>query len=207
MGVGLVHLSPRATGLPRKLVSPAVRHSAPNLHSNGPAVLTDELPPQGHLFKNPDAADRLGQPFRRREPRGCASLPVGRSRTFVLSLTKRPEPGSFAPRDVSKSLPVIGFHVPEHGEADEQDGAKKTARACKCLQLKRSKLFGDLRRATGLASARPRSRRWRANSDGSSPAPGTSPMAAPAASTRSKWMSCAPNSTSCKKAQSSAMRP
>jgi hypothetical protein len=124
MGVGLVHLSPRATGLPRKLVSPAVRHSAPNLHSNGPAVLTDELPPQGFPFQFP----RLAVEGRQAIEAGATSGSVlGRCRTFV-SLGR--ELGGEVAQDFTKRRPRLGFDWLRHGFNHEGSHDRKVGKVC-----------------------------------------------------------------------------
>jgi hypothetical protein len=117
-----------ASGIARisNLVPHAGGHSAPNSPSNGPAVLTDELPPQGHLFKNPGRADDGHRCFLPvvREPRGCASLPVGRSRTFI---SLRRQPGSNTAQDFTESFgsvapSIFGVrHVRKHEGSHDRE--------------------------------------------------------------------------------------
>jgi len=76
----LTHLPQRQGSRFSNLVSHAGVHSAPNTPSNGPAVPSEKLPPQGRTFQNPDAADRLGFSSLRRETSGSV---LGRCRTFL----------------------------------------------------------------------------------------------------------------------------
>ena len=76
----LAHLPQRQGSRFSNLISHAVAISNPKANSNGPAVPSDKLPPQGRPFQNPDVADMLGHSFRRRETSGSV---LGRCRTFI----------------------------------------------------------------------------------------------------------------------------
>ena len=62
-------------------------HSFPNSSSNGPAVLTQIFPPQGHPFQYPGCAGSSGQ--HTLDGRATCGDVLGRPRTFFRTDTKR----------------------------------------------------------------------------------------------------------------------
>lgn len=106
------------------LVSHAVAISNPKANSNGPAVPSEKLPPQGRPFQNPDAADMLGHSFRRRKTSGSV---LGRCRTFI-SLGR--ELGGEAAQDFTKRRPRIGFDWLRHGFNHEGSHDREVGKVC-----------------------------------------------------------------------------
>lgn len=76
-------------------------HSPPNTPSDGPVCFLDGAG-------------------------GCVLFPTFKRSRAILSLTKRHEPGSQAPREGSDALPCVGFHGSNH----EGNHGHEAVKAC-----------------------------------------------------------------------------
>lgn len=85
------------------------------------------LPGSGAVLETPVAASFDAASSPAGAPGGHVVERVGSDATaiFILSLTKRDQLGGDLLRDGAQGLPGVGvFHVPKHGDVDEQDVAE-----------------------------------------------------------------------------------
>jgi hypothetical protein len=102
-------------------------HSAPNLHSNGPAVLP-ELPPQGHPFQYPGCAGSSRQ--HTLDGRATSGGVLGRPRTFN---SLRRQPGSNTAQDITESFGSVAPQTigSRHGNNHEGSHDRKVVNLCR----------------------------------------------------------------------------
>jgi len=99
-------------------------HSFPNSSSNGPAVLTDVLPPQGRPFETPAAACLVAASSLAGAPGGHVVERVGSDVTAIFNPLRR-QPGSNTAQDISESFgsvapQIVGSrHGNNHGASND----------------------------------------------------------------------------------------